>query len=98
MAPSVEIRPLRKDDHRGDFSCGQPDLDRFLEHYAGQNQFKLHIAVTYVATASERIVGYATIAAVSTATASRARGSASANRNNPSKLCARPVSSSNSAR
>jgi len=43
------MRPLAKDDDRSDFSCGQADLDRFFEHYAGQNQFKLHLAVTYVA-------------------------------------------------
>jgi len=33
---------------RSGFSCGQPDLDRFIAHYAGQNQFKLHLAVTSV--------------------------------------------------
>ncbi len=58
---TVEIRPLRKEDDRGDFSCGQQDLDRFFEHYAGQNQFKLHLAVTYVAVAVERFVGFATV-------------------------------------
>ena len=47
------------------FSCGRPDLDRFLEHYAGQNQFNLHLAVTYVALAEGRIVGFATVAASS---------------------------------
>lgn len=63
MAKEVEIRPLREDDDRNDFSCGQPDLDRFLQHYAGQNQFKLHLSVTYVAAVNERIVGFATVAA-----------------------------------
>src|SRR5690606_20240697 len=38
------------------------DLDRFFEHYAGQNQFKLHLAVTYVATLDARIVGFASVA------------------------------------
>ena len=60
-----EIRPLAKDDDRSGFSCGQPELDRFFEHYAGQNQFKLHLAVTYVATIESRVVGFATIAASS---------------------------------
>ncbi len=41
----------------------QPELDRFFEHYAGQNQFKLHLAVTYVAVGDGRIVGFATVAA-----------------------------------
>jgi GNAT superfamily N-acetyltransferase len=61
----VEIRPLAKDDDRSGFSCGQADLDRFFEHYAGQNQFKLHLAVTYVAVVEGRIVGFATVAASS---------------------------------
>ena len=62
MAPSADIRPLARDDDRSDFSCGQPDLDRFFEHYAGQNQFKLHLAVTYVAVVEGHIVGFATVA------------------------------------
>ena len=63
MAGEVEIRPLREGDDRNDFSCGQADLDRFFQHYAGQNQFKLHLSVTYVAVLNERIVGFATVAA-----------------------------------
>ena len=61
MATAVDIRPLAKGDDRTQFSCGQPDLDRFFEHYAGQNQFKLHLSVTYVATLHARIVGFATV-------------------------------------
>jgi GNAT superfamily N-acetyltransferase len=62
VARNVEIRPLARDDDRGGFSCGQADLDRFFEHYAGQNQFKLHLAVTYVAVIQARIVAFATVA------------------------------------
>lgn len=62
MTKAVEIRPLAPDDDRSGFSCGQADLDRFFEHYAGQNQFKLHLAVTYVAAMKGRIVGFATVA------------------------------------
>jgi GNAT superfamily N-acetyltransferase len=65
VAASVEIRPLTRDDDRSDFSCGQPDLDRFFEHYAGQNQFKLHLAVTYVAVVETRVVGFATVTVAS---------------------------------
>jgi len=65
MAPAVEIRPLEKGDDRTGFTCGEPDLDRFFEHYAGQNQFKLHLAVTYVAVVEGRIVGFATVTAAS---------------------------------
>jgi GNAT superfamily N-acetyltransferase len=61
VAAETEIRPLRPDDDRGAFSCGQPDLDRFFHHYAGQNQFRLHLAVTYVATAQGRLLGFATV-------------------------------------
>jgi GNAT superfamily N-acetyltransferase len=63
VAKEVEIRPLREGDDRNDFSCGQADLDRFFQHYAGQNQFKLHLSVTYVAVLDERIVGFAAVAA-----------------------------------
>jgi GNAT superfamily N-acetyltransferase len=59
---AVELRPLARDDDRSGFSCGQPDLDRFFEHYAGQNPFKFHLAVTYVAVVEGRIVGFATVA------------------------------------
>ena len=65
MPTAIEIRPLRTDDDRSTFSCGQPDLDRFFEHYAGQNQFKLHLTVTYVAASDSRILGFATVAASS---------------------------------
>jgi GNAT superfamily N-acetyltransferase len=57
----IEIRPLRPDDDRSAFSCGQPDLDRFFHHYAGQNQFRLHLAVTYVAALEGRLLGFATV-------------------------------------
>jgi GNAT superfamily N-acetyltransferase len=65
VAKTIEIRPLAREDDRSEFSCGQSDLDRFFEHYAGQNQFKLHVAVTYVAVLASRIVGFATVAASS---------------------------------
>lgn len=62
MVKAAEIRALSRDDDRGGFSCGQPDLDRFFQHYAGQNQFKLHLAVTHVALVKSRVVGFATVA------------------------------------
>lgn len=62
MAGAAEIRLLARDDDRSGFSCGHADLDRFFEHYAGQNQFKLRLAVTYVAVVAKRIVGFATVA------------------------------------
>ena len=65
MAAPLEIRPLSRTDARDRFSCGQPDLDRYFRYYAGQNQFKLHLSVTYVATAQVLIVGFATVASSS---------------------------------
>lgn len=62
MAATVELRPLARTDDRRGFSCGDPALDRFFEHYAAQNQFRLHLGVTYVAVVRERIAGFATVA------------------------------------
>lgn len=58
----ADIRALRPTDDRSDFQSGDIDLDRFLLRFAGQNQFKHHIGVTYVATEADRILGYATVA------------------------------------
>lgn len=60
---AVEVRPLRPEDDRRTFTSGHPELDRFFRDYAGQNQFKHHLGVTYVAVGSDRrILGYATVA------------------------------------
>ena len=63
----IRLRQLRQDDDRTGFSCGQPDLDRFFQRYAGQNQFKHHVGVTWVAVDDggdeDRIVGFATVSA-----------------------------------
>jgi len=58
----MEIRALREGDERSQFHSGVPDLDRFFHQFAGQNQFKHHIGVTYVAVDGGRIFGFATIA------------------------------------
>lgn len=57
----MEIRPLRESDDRALFRSGDPDLDRFFQKYAGQNQFRHHIGVTYVAVESGRIAAYCTV-------------------------------------
>lgn len=60
------IRALQPDDDRDQFRCGDVDLDRFFAKYAGQNQFRHHIGVTYVAEDDAgRIVGYATVSPAS---------------------------------
>ncbi len=56
------IRPLREGDDRGGFRSGDADLDRFFHKYAGQNQFRHHVGVTYVLEEEGRITGFATVA------------------------------------
>ena len=58
----MEIRPLREADDRTTFHSGEPDLDRFIVKYAGQNQFRHHIGTTYVAVEDDLILGYVTVA------------------------------------
>ena len=59
----IEIRKLEKRDNRTDFSSGDIEIDRFFIKYAGQNQFKHKIGVTYIAveTVTQKIAGYATV-------------------------------------
>jgi predicted N-acetyltransferase YhbS len=59
----IEIRPLREGDDRSSFRSGDPDLDRFFQQFAGQNQFRHHLGVTYVAVDGQNILGFATVAA-----------------------------------
>ncbi|MAG32328.1 MAG: GNAT family N-acetyltransferase [Deltaproteobacteria bacterium] len=58
-----EVRALRQEDDRSSFRSGNPDLDRFFSCYAGQNQFRHHVGVTYVAVVDREILGFATVAA-----------------------------------
>lgn len=62
---TVEIRALRADDDRHAFRSGDDALDLYFRRYAGQNQFRHHIGVTYVAVEDGRIVAFATVAAAS---------------------------------
>jgi len=57
----ITVRGLVPTDDRSRFNSGNPDLDRFFKLYAGQNQFKHHIGVTYIALAGETIAGFATV-------------------------------------
>ena len=58
----MEIRALRPTDDRTRFRSGEEVLDRFFRVYAGQNQFRHHLGVTYVAVERERVLGFATVA------------------------------------
>lgn len=61
---SVTIRRLARGDDRVAFESGDIELDRFFRLYAGQNQFRHRIGVTYVAVDEAGvIVGFATAAA-----------------------------------
>lgn len=62
---TVEIRSLLKTDNRKDFHSGDEALDLYFHRYAGQNQFRHHIGVTYVAVEHERILGSVTVSAAS---------------------------------
>ena len=57
------IRALRPSDERAAFQSGDEALDRFFRRYAGQNQFRQYLGVTYVAVEGERILGFVTVAA-----------------------------------
>lgn len=59
----IEIRALREDDDRTPFRSGDADLDRLFHQFAGQNQFRHHLGVTYVAVEDRTILGFATVAA-----------------------------------
>src|SRR5262245_17225437 len=61
-SPMAELRALRDDDDRAGFRSADADLDRFFHRFAGQNQFRHHLGVTYVAVEDGRILGYATTA------------------------------------
>lgn len=58
----MEIRALRASDDRSAFASGNEALDRFFRHYAGQNQFRNYLGVTYVAVEGSRILGFVTVA------------------------------------
>ena len=58
----IEIRALRENDDRTAFRSGDADLDRFFHQFAGQNQFRHHLGVTYVAVQDRSVLGYATVA------------------------------------
>ena len=59
----MEVRALREQDDRTSFRSGDPDLDRFFQQFAGQNQFRHHLGVTYVAVDEHYILGFAAVAA-----------------------------------
>jgi GNAT superfamily N-acetyltransferase len=61
----VRIHPLRPEDDRAHFTCGESVLDRFLREFALQNTRRHGVGPTYVAEESGIVLGYVTVAACS---------------------------------
>lgn len=59
---TVEIRALRKEDDRAAFTSDDEALDLYFHRFAGQNQFRHHVGVTYVAVDEGLILGFVTVA------------------------------------
>jgi len=89
MAPTVGIRPVAKSDDRSGFSCGEPAIDRFFQHYAAQSQFGLHLVVTYMALVEDGIGGFATVTVASSERAS-VPGTRLRRRKAPGERCEQP--------
>lgn len=68
---AVTIRALSEGDDRSGFCSGNEALDLFFHRFAGQNQFRHHIGVTYIAVepttdgSREQILGFVTVAPAS---------------------------------
>jgi GNAT superfamily N-acetyltransferase len=59
----IDVRVLTPDVDRTKFRSGDPDLDGFFWRYAGQNQFRHHVGVSYVAGEDGAPLGFVTVAA-----------------------------------
>jgi len=59
------IRALALTDDRSTFQSGNIDMDRFFQRFAGQNQFRHYIGVTYVAVDGAAVLGFVTVTAAS---------------------------------
>ncbi|MFQ5644132.1 MAG: GNAT family N-acetyltransferase [Thiogranum sp.] len=61
MDTDIHVRRLTANDNRASFRCGDIELDRFFQRYAGQNQFRHHIGTSYVAVLDQQITGFVTV-------------------------------------
>lgn len=61
---SFQFGPLEATDDRAAFSCGQPDLDDWFHHRAGQDQ-RRGVAKIFVARDDHGIAGFYTLSAFS---------------------------------
>ena len=62
MKPSLHIEKLHRAHNVEQFTCGQPELDRFLIRHALQAQ-QSNSSQTYVAVSGDEVVGFYTIVA-----------------------------------
>ena len=61
MDTDIHVRRLEANDNRTSFHCGNIELDRFFQRYAGQNQFRHHIGTSYIAVLDQQITGFVTV-------------------------------------
>ncbi len=59
----METSALTAADSREGFRSGDPRIDEFFRRYAGQNQFRQHVGVTFCAREAGEIVAFVTLAA-----------------------------------
>jgi len=59
----IQFRALQAKDNRKDFCSGDIELDRFFQRYAGQNQFRHHIGITYILITGYKVIGFVTVSA-----------------------------------
>lgn len=62
-AGDYRVEPLAVRHDRAAFSCGVPELDRYLRQQAGQDQARKLAAVFVLTSGSENIAGYHTLSA-----------------------------------
>jgi GNAT superfamily N-acetyltransferase len=62
VTPSLRIEKLHRNHTVEPFTCGQPELDRFLTRHALQAQ-QANSSQTYVAVSGDEVVGFYTIVA-----------------------------------
>ena len=62
MRDARQVEKLRRDHAVEGFDCGREELNRYLQHYAWQNQ-QAGASQTYVGVVDEAIVGFHTLAA-----------------------------------
>ena len=63
---AIRIEPLGKEHDRADFTSGEPALDDWFRHRAGQDE-RRHVARTFVAVDEEGIAGFYCLSVLSLA-------------------------------